>query len=358
MVALIAGCQQAAPAPTSAPAKPAATAPAKPAEPAKAPAAEPTKAPAAAPTKAPEPAKKVVYPEKGKTIIFMVPWGAGGSTDITARTLQVDLEKVLGASISVVNKAGGSSQVGLTEFVKAKPDGYNMAFTNLPATLLTYMDAKRKAPYSLKDLVPIANYIKDPQSISVSASGKYKSLKDLVDAAKASPGGVKVASSGLLSPGHMTILLLEKAAGVRFATVFFDQQGEQRASLLGGHTDAEVNPVAEVKGAVKSGELRAVAVFDTVESKYLPGVQTADAQGYKAKYIPPTRGLSFPVGTPKELVDIVAEGVKKAMADADQQKKLDDMGLVPFYQNTADYTKFWQDMEPQVKEILDQIATK
>ncbi len=333
---IILGCgQPAAPAPTQAPAKPAAA---------------PTTAPAAAP--------KVAYPEKGKVITLNIPWGAGGSTDVTARTLSSDLEKALGVTIQPVNKTGGSSQVGLTEFVKEKPDGYAMAFTNLPSTHLTYLDPARKAPYALKDFAPIANYIKDPFSMVVSANGKYKTLKDVIDAAKAGPPGtIKVASSGNMSPGHLSTLLLEKAAGVKFATLFFDQQGEQRASLLGGHTDVEVNPQSEVVGAVKSGEVKPIVIFDSQSSKYLPDVPTSDSLGYKVA-ITSQRGVSFPAGTSPETVRIVAEAVKKLLEDPAHVKKVEDMYLMPFYQGSADFTKTWQDMEGPVKQLIEEATKK
>jgi len=147
------GCAGTPPAPT--PTKAAAAAPTT------APAAAPTKAPAAAataaPTKAAAPtAAKLNFPEKGKTVTIIVPWSAGGSNDVYCRLLAPYLEKEMGTPFQVVNRPEASSQVGMTELAKAKPDGYTLGLNSLQTTISVYLDAERKAAFDRKSFQPVA----------------------------------------------------------------------------------------------------------------------------------------------------------------------------------------------------------
>jgi len=202
---LVAACTQAAPAatpttaaakaaePTKAPAQ--ATAPA--AAPTKPAAAQPTAAKPAEPTKpAAAPTKTVDFPAKGRPITILNPWAAGGGNDLTCRLVGAFMEKDLGVPVQVLNKPGASSQVGTTEFVQAKPDGYTILLASMPTASLTYLDAERKAVYTRKDFQPIANLVLETGSIAVKTGSKYDTLKDLFDAAKANPGKIKIGHTG------------------------------------------------------------------------------------------------------------------------------------------------------------------
>jgi tripartite-type tricarboxylate transporter receptor subunit TctC len=336
---VIAGCSSSAPAPTQAPSKPAAAAP--------------TSAPAApaAPTQAA--AKKIDYPQKGKVITQNVPFGAGGGADITARTIQPLLEKELGVQMPIVNKPGGAGQVGLTEFVQtAKPDGYTIAWTLLPGTPASYLDPERKCIFTLKDFQLVSNFALDPVVLSVKKGSQFKTLKDLLDYAKANPGKVRVSSAGLMTTSHVAMVQLEKAAGVEFAHMFFEQQGEQRAALLGGHIETEANPVSETAPGVKSGDLEPLAIFDSQSSKYLPEVKTAESLGYKVA-MSSARGIAVPAGTPMEIVNVLDAAVKKVATDPANQEQFDKMMLATRYMGPADYLKYWKEIEGIVQMVLD-----
>ncbi len=346
---VLAGCSSAAPAPapTQAPAKaaaPAAAAPTQAAAPAAA-AATQVAAPAAAP--------KVAWPEKGKVITQNVPYGAGGGADISARTLQPLLEKELGVSMPIVNLAGGSGQVGMTEFVKSsKPDGYMVVWTLIPNVQTSYLDPERKAVYSMKDLQLVANFAYDPILISVKKGSKFKTLKDLVDYAKANPGKVRASSSGLMGTSHVAGVQLEMAAGIKFAHMFFEQQGEQRAALLGEHLEVELNTTSETVSGVKDGELTALAVFDQQESKYLPGVPTAKSQGYDVS-MASSRGIAMKAGTPMANVNIMADAIKKIEADPANKVQFDKMNLGTKYLGPKDYQDYWAEKEKDIKAVMD-----
>ena len=173
-VALVAAAcsAPAAPAPTAAPAAP------KPAEPTKPAAPQPTAAPAAPQPTAVPAAKAPAYPEKGKTISMIVPFGAGGSTDIGARLLAAGMEKELGVPVQVVNKAGAGSQTGLTEIATSKPDGYTIGFANLPTANLVYTDPERKATFSSRTLVAPAGISKEMVDVLTAAMKKAMDAAD------------------------------------------------------------------------------------------------------------------------------------------------------------------------------------
>jgi len=346
---VIAGCSQAAPAPTAAPAKPAAA-------PTSAPAAAPapTKAPAAAPTAAP--AAKVDFPQKGKSITVIVPFSAGGGTDTQARIIAASMEKTLGVPVQVVDKPGAGSQVGLTELVNAKPDGYTIGFTNNPTTMGVYLTPDRKATFNKSSFAPIAGFVFDPEDVVVKAGGPYNTMKDLIDAAKAKPKTIKATTNGLLSDDHMAIIQVEQTSGAQFAIVHFDGASEEVTALLGDKTDAAFMGVGTSLPFIKQGQLKALMLMDKAESPFLPGVPTAASLGYNI-VIGSSRGLSAPKGTPPEIIAILANAIKKATEDPEVKQKLTDMGSAVNFQDTQTYDKFWSDMEVAIKPVMD-IALK
>lgn len=320
-------------------------------------AAEPTKLPsapaqAAAPTQASAaPLKKVDYPVAGKSISFIVPFPAGGSNDICARILSPLLENKLGVPIQVVNKPGAGSQVGMTEVAKSKPDGYTIGQTSLPTNLTAYLDPKRKAAFGRADLEPVANCTASPVVVAVRAESPFKTLEDLVDAAKARPGQIKVSDSGLLTSPHMGTLLLGKAAGVEFAPVHFDGGAPAMTAALGGHVDAMTSVAPVVQSQVKSGAIRLLATMDREESKLFPGVKPMAMQGYKA-YLTAYYGVCAPGGTPKEIVDLLSRSIKAAMQNQEFNKKMEDLGQEPLYMDPAQFAAAWGEQEKDVKPLI------
>ena len=165
---------------------------------------------------------KVEFPEKGKAITFIINQPAGGPTDAAFRVLAGVMEKDLGVPITVVNRPGATGQVGTTELFRSRPDGYTIGNTNLPSTINNYLEPDRKAVFGRKDLQQVANQVVDPETLNVRADSPFKTLKDLVDAAKANPEGVRLATSGQLGNDHMAAMLFQKTAGIRFRFIHFD----------------------------------------------------------------------------------------------------------------------------------------
>jgi len=297
------------------------------------------------------------WPEKGKVITLYVAGGAGGAADIPARALLPFLEAELGSKFVVINRP--PNQVGTTEYLsKAGTDGYTLLFANSPTTHVAYLDPDRKAAYSRKDFMMVAGVVSGPSGVAVVKGSRFKSLKDLVEAAKANPGKVRATASGPFTLGDFGIVTLEKAAGVKFARMYFDQQGEQRAALLGGHADAEFNGAFEFLPGQKSGEIETLAVFDNKDYKYLPGVKTTEAQGYKAYGGKTTLGLVYKTGTPRGIADVLTAAVKKASAKPEFSATFEKIGMVVTALNAKELSAVWDTNEAMVKALLEDLKKK
>ena len=290
------------------------------------------------------------YPQKGKTIQMIVGNAAGGPTDLGARIMAAGLEKELGVPVVVVNKPGANGQIQLTQVASAKPDGYVFGTVNFPVTITGYLDPTRKATYNRKSFEPLAMHVNDPNIFAVLTKSPYKTLKDLVEAAKAKPKTITV-SSGMRNDEQIGIVQLQKLSGAEFAQVSFTQgTAPSLVALLGGKIDVHCGHAADVLGHVKNGDVRVLGVMDDEDSPFLPGVKTFEAQGYKI-YSASSRGYLMPAGTPKEILNTLSGAMKKVMATEEHKKKMAEMGLTLRYMDSAQLGKFWDDSEKMVKEL-------
>lgn len=294
------------------------------------------------------------FPIPGKAVNVIVPYPAGGGTSIAAMEISSLLEKYLKVPFQVLHRPGAGSQVGLTELARSKPDGYTIGYVGLPSTIVIYSDPQRKAVYARKSFQPVALHFAAPQAVSVRASGPYKTLKDVIDAAKAEPGKLRIATNGLMTVSHLAGLLLEKAAGVKFAFVHFDGDAPTTTALQGGHVDATCLSASAIYPHVKSGAARSLGVMDTDESPQLPGVRTLQSQGYNV-HLGTTAGLNAPAGTPREAVDILAEALKKNMNSEAHKAKMLQLGFTLRYLDPDQYAALWNQMETRVITLLQEI---
>ena len=292
------------------------------------------------------------FPEKGRFITVIVPFGAGGAGDIGARILAASLEKELGVPVQIVNRPGAAAQVGTTALVNSKPDGYTLGMTHLPATINIYLEPDRKATFGRKDLQPVALQVVDPYIVTVKTDSPHKSLKDLIDAAKSASKGITVGDSGLMGGDHLTVLRLGQLGGVKFQSVHFNSGQESLTALLGGHVDALATTAGQVLSPVKGGQVRVLAIMDKQDSPYYPGVQTAVVQGYDVS-LAASRGVSAPAGTPKEILNALSAAIKKAMETKEHKAKMVDQGLVQLYMDPAQFEAYWSEVENLVKPLLD-----
>jgi tripartite-type tricarboxylate transporter receptor subunit TctC len=289
-----------------------------------------------------------------KPIQLMVAFPAGGSTDIAARIVASIAEKALGQPIVIVNRGGAGGQIGWTELVRQKPDGYYLGFINLPATNTVILDPERKAIFTEKDFTPIINQVLDPGVIWVRADSPYKTVQDLLDAAKKSPGTLRAATTGILSDDHLAILMAEEAApGVRFRLVHLEGGAAQFKEIMAGNIDVAFDNVGSIVKRVQSGEVRALAVMDDVRSKFLPDVPTMKELGFPTVMSNSTRGIAGPKGMPAPLVAKLQDVLKKAMEDPDHVKKLEDQGLAIKIMVGDQYGKYFAETHEKAKKYTE-----
>ena len=289
-----------------------------------------------------------------KPVQLMVAFPPGGSTDIGARIVGAIAEKGLGQPIVVVNKGGAGGQVGWTELVRQRPDGYYVGYINLPATNTVILDPDRKAIFTEKDFTPIINHVLDPGVIWVRADSPYKTAQDLIDAAKKAPNTIRTATTGILSDDHLAILMTEEAApGAIFRIVHLDGGATQFKEIMAGNIDVAYDNVGSIVPRVRSGEVRALAVLDDVRSKFLPDVPTMKEAGYPTVLSNSTRGIAGPKGMPAPVVNKLRDALKKAMDDPEHVSKLEGQGLAIKIMVGEEYEKYFADTHAKAKKYTE-----
>ena len=297
------------------------------------------------------------FPTKPMQLIIAYP--AGGSTDVAARIVASIAEKDFGQSIVVVNKGGAGGQVGWTDMSRQRPDGYTIGFVNLPALNTVILDPDRKAAFKIDSFVPIINQVLDPGIIWVKADSPYKTLKDLIDAARQKPNVIRTATTGILSDDHLAILMVEEAApGAIFRIVHLEGGAAQATAILGGHIDVAFDNVGSVVRRIKSGEVRALAVMDTQRSRFLPDVPTTPELGYKTVISNSTRGIAGIKGTPEPVLKRLAEVYKKAMENPEHMKKMEDAGLAVRIMVGAEYAKYYSELHAKAAKYTEWARTR
>lgn len=289
-----------------------------------------------------------------RPIQLMVAYPAGGSTDIGARILAGIAEKALGQPIVVVNKGGAGGQVGWTEMSRQKPDGYYIGFINLPALNTVITDKDRQAIFDTKSFTPIINQVLDPGAVWVRADSPFKTFKDVLDAAKAKPNTLRAATTGILSDDHLAILMTEEAApGAKFRLVHLAGGAPMLKETLAGNIDVAFDNVGSIVTQVKSGQVRALVVTDVERSKFLPDIPSTKELGYPTIISNSTRGIAGPKGMDPKVVKKLADTFKKAMADPEHVKKMEDVGLAVKVMTGDEYKKYYDDLHVKAIKYTD-----
>ncbi|MFM9941732.1 MAG: Bug family tripartite tricarboxylate transporter substrate binding protein [Hyphomicrobiaceae bacterium] len=289
-----------------------------------------------------------------KPVQLMVAYPPGGSTDIGARIVASIAEKAMGQPMIVINKGGAGGQVGWTELSRQKPDGYYIGFINLPGFNTVILDPERQAIFDTKSFTPIINQVLDPGVIWVKADSPFKTLKDLIEAAKKEPGKLRAATTGILSDDHLAILMVEEAApGVNFRIVHLEGGAAQMKETLGGNVDVSFDNVGSIVKQVQGGLVRALAVTDPQRSKFLPDVPTTVELGFPTVISNSTRGIAGPKGMDPKLVAKLQEIFKKAMEDPEHVKKLEEVGLGIKVMVGAEYEKYYADLHANAAKYTE-----
>jgi tripartite-type tricarboxylate transporter receptor subunit TctC len=289
-----------------------------------------------------------------RPVQLMVAFPPGGSTDVGARVVAAIAEKILGKPMVVLNKGGAGGQVGWTELSRQKPDGYYIGYINLPATNTVILDPERKAIFGIDAFVPIINQVLDPGVVWVRGDSPYKTLKDLVDAAKKAPNTIRAATTGILSDDHLAILMLEEAApGAIFRIVHLAGAVDQLKEVMGGHVDVAFDNVGSIAPRVRTGELRGLAVTDHQRSKFIPDVPTMKEVGYPSVISSSTRGIAAPKGLPQPILKKLEEVLRKAMEDPEHVQKLESAGLAIKIMVGEEYARYYSETHAQAKKYTE-----
>ncbi|HZK66312.1 MAG TPA: tripartite tricarboxylate transporter substrate binding protein, partial [Chloroflexota bacterium] len=224
--------------------------------------------------------------------------------------------------------------------------------TALSGTLTVYLDPDRKAAFGRKDLAPIANHNVDAGAVGVKTDSPFKTITDLVDAAKKNPKSLKTATDGLMGSDHMATLYFQKVTGADFSLVHFDGGAPASTALAGGHVDLRVGKVGSLLSMVKSGQVRILGVMDKQESRLIPDAKTLEAQGYKGYYWYNATGFSAPAATPKEIINTISAAMKRALESEEHKKKLEEVALMASYMSPDEYATYWNQYEEIVKPLI------
>jgi tripartite-type tricarboxylate transporter receptor subunit TctC len=292
------------------------------------------------------------YPDKSRPVNVIVAYPPGGGTDVAARVMTPLLEKEMGTPVVVLNKSGAGGQIGFTEIARSRPDGYTIGFLIIPTVITTYLDPERKALFSRKSFELLAMQDRDPGVLAVKGDSPYKTMKDLMDAAKAKPESIRACTAGILSDDHMAIMMAEQLGGVKFAVVHFDGVAPARIAVLGGHVEAFFGNASEIRSQVSGGIMRILSVFDKKRSRYYPDIKTAEEQGYPM-FSGVHHGIGMPVGAPKEVRDYLVEALKRVITSDPFAQRMEKMSYEPVYMDPEQYSAFWSEYESGAKKWVE-----
>jgi tripartite-type tricarboxylate transporter receptor subunit TctC len=289
-----------------------------------------------------------------RDITMVVPWAAGGGTDTLARTLVKNAKQYLGVGINVVNRTGGTGAVGMQSVSAARPDGYTIGLITFHLSAYRLMGL---SDLSYRDFEPIALLNRTPAAFSVKADSPFKTLKDLVDYAKANPGVVTIANSGAGANTHLSAAILAKNQGIKLSFVPFDGGAPARTAMVGGHVTSLVSGPDEVLQYVKTGQVRMLAMVGEQRHPSVPDVPTIAEAGFPNKEIVyDWRGIGAPKGLPPATSKALSEGFAKMANDPDFITLMDQAALARVYMDGADFTKFLAGMETSLEPALAEVG--
>ena len=288
------------------------------------------------------------YPKRPITMI--VSFAAGGGTDIGTRLLMKYAEKYVGQPITVTNISGGGSEVGVTQLKNSTNDGYTVGGFNSASIMLT---SQREAQYDpIQDFEPICLQVNDPRLFAVRADDdRFNTLDDFIKYAKENPGDLTIGTSGAGTTGHFSIEALNYYADVQIEPVHFGGAGESKAAFLGGHVDAIAQTVGEVTQMVLDGQAKVIGILSDERLEQFSDVQTFKEAGVDL-VMNSARGYVAPKGTPKEIVDFLADAFKKAMDEPDYIEEMESMGLPIKYLGPEEYKQFNIDEKESYDELV------
>ena len=283
------------------------------------------------------PAAAQNYPVR--PVRMIVPFAAGGNTDITARAIGTRLSEVFGQQVVVENRPGGATNIGSEMVAKAPADGYTILMGG--ATNAINMSTQAKPPYdTLRDFAPVILCVKGANVLTSHPSVPARNLKELIALAKARPGQLNFASSGLGSSNQMAGELFKMMAKINIVHVPYKGNAPAMTDTMAGHVEMMFSGVPAIVPHVQSGRLRAIAIGSLKRFTAIPEVPTFDESGVKGYEATTWFGLMAPVKTPKEIVARWNIEVGKILTSPDLKGRFINEGLEPMGGTQEEFAKF------------------
>jgi tripartite-type tricarboxylate transporter receptor subunit TctC len=288
------------------------------------------------------------YPDK--PIKLVVAWPPGGSADAVGRQLANALGVGLGQTVFVENLAGASGNIGTTSFVRSPADGYTLLLATSTTNAAGPNLFSKLAYRPVDDFAPITLAAVAPSVLIVSANSPYKSIKDIVDVAKAKPGRLTYGSGGSGNSGHLSASLFTTTMGIDATHVPYRGNSPATVDLLGGQIDFmfDNNAVAMIRG----GKVRALASTGDQRTPALPDVPTFKELGFPSVYLTTWYGLAAPKGTPQAVIDKVHAALVEGLKKTDAGKRLEELGFEVKTMPPAEYGAFWKKEIDRYRELV------
>jgi tripartite-type tricarboxylate transporter receptor subunit TctC len=264
------------------------------------------------------------YP--AKTITFIVPYAAGGNGDIRGRQVSQKLATILGRPVVVENKAGAGGNIGTDAIAKAAPDGYTIGMGNF-APLAVNAALFKSLPFDpKKDLLPVALIERGPLVLMVNPKSAYKTVQDIVAAAKAKPGMLTIANGGIGGSHHLSAELFKQSAGIDMISVAYKGGSPATTDLMAGNVEMMFEQMYAAAPSIASGKLRPIAITAKARLAQYPQVPTFGETGYPAVEVQNWQGVIVPRGTPTAIIAKLNDAVNKALREPDMREKITSQG--------------------------------
>jgi tripartite-type tricarboxylate transporter receptor subunit TctC len=297
-------------------------------------------------------AQEPPFPQRN-LIEITVLFPAGTSADVTARLLADGMGKQLGVNVIVINRPGASGAIGYRYVVGQKPDGYSLVW-NSNSISTTYHSGMLSFNYEAFD--PVARVLVESPVLAVRGDSKWKSLADVMAAAKSRAKGITVANSGIGSHTHISSVALFKAAGVEVVDVPFGA-AQVVPSLIGDQVDAVMQLPAALAGYVKTGQVRLLAALTTNRDPTFPDVPTAREQGFDVS-LEAWRGIAVPKGTPKTVIATLEAAIRKTVESPEFAQATERLGVRPAFMPAAEFGLLIAKEDAYLARIMEAIGLK
>ena len=293
-----------------------------------------------------------------KPIRFVVPFAPGGTSEIVARSVAVELTKQLGVNVFVENKPGGAGVVAMQDVAKSAPDGHTLILTHV-GTLAVNPYMLENQPYDVnKDFAPVTLLAKVPNVFVIHPDVPAKNFNEFIAYAKVNPGKLNYGSAGNASAGHLAMEYLKLVTGVFMTHIPYRGTGPQLTDLLAGRTQASSAGMPALGAHIRAGKLRAIAVGTQKRIASMPDVPTVAEMGFKDFETSQWYGIHVPAGTPPEIIKRLQEESQKALASSGVTTRFATDNAVAGGYPSAEYAKFIEGEQKIWKDIVKRAQIK